>query len=306
MNLISRLAKIFYQALVVGGAIVSLVTFGILFGDDIYRFIEPHFPIVIIVTIIAGLAACYLALIAFASILLLRLMRKLMERRENMRRLNDLSLDIVYLKQLIDERQTHFQGSESELGFYIDEVIERQSALTGHLTALDVPTPEIATDSSYVRELVVWQIYLDNLLPIAVSRDIDSARALMAQVDSGEENRLCMVTPSGGALWFGASGRTYSYFVNEGELVGNWRDSPGNYIFARRAPGGWRPVYIGETESLKAEITDSHPRLLCARQEGFTHIHAHIGSEDTDARRREVEDILLRGEAPCNRQQSPS
>jgi hypothetical protein len=51
-------------------------------------------------------------------------------------------------------------------------------------------------------------------------------------------------------MWSGQSGRQYKYWYSPMPTF-KGKDQPGNYIFARWTGTGWRPVYIGETESLK-------------------------------------------------------
>ena len=96
--------------------------------------------------------------------------------------------------------------------------------------------------------------------------------------------------------WKGASGKLYTYEIHP--MDESWNDVPGNYIFARQIPGGWSAVYIGETQSLKDRLPN-HNELPCVRQNGGTHIHAHV-NQNTQARLAEEADLLANGGTPCN------
>lgn len=99
-------------------------------------------------------------------------------------------------------------------------------------------------------------------------------------------------------IWVGQSGTEYRYEVCDFE--GDWKDAPGNYIFAKALPEGrWEAIYIGETHSFKERIPN-HSVLPCARRHGFTHVHAHLGSNDRAVRRREESDLIERHRPPCN------
>ena len=96
--------------------------------------------------------------------------------------------------------------------------------------------------------------------------------------------------------WQGASERLYSYTIYG--LNGTWNAVPGNYIFAKQVPGGWQPLYIGETGNL-ADRMPNHEKWPCVRREGATHIHAHTSSADVSTRRLEETDLLARFKPPC-------
>lgn len=97
--------------------------------------------------------------------------------------------------------------------------------------------------------------------------------------------------------WTGASGKKYEYWVSE--IGANWKDAPGNYIFAKEVePNTWNAVYIGQTESFKDRLPD-HNELPCILDNGGTHIHTHI-NRDERARLDEEADLLENHETPCN------
>ncbi len=100
-------------------------------------------------------------------------------------------------------------------------------------------------------------------------------------------------------LWPGASGKKYRYWVHS--LNTTFKDSAGNYIYAKRtASGKWTPVYIGETENL-ANRLPNHEKLPCVHRNGGTHIHAHTSGGQLE-RRREESDLLANFDPPCNRE----
>lgn len=99
--------------------------------------------------------------------------------------------------------------------------------------------------------------------------------------------------------WTGKSGKKYNYWIHP--IGTEFKDSPGNYIFAKEThPGHWTPVYIGQTNSLKTRLSN-HEKESCAKRHGATHIHAHTsGSEQS--RLEEEEDLITHWKPPCNDQ----
>ncbi len=101
--------------------------------------------------------------------------------------------------------------------------------------------------------------------------------------------------------WHGKSGKSYRYWgypINEPFVA-----KPGNYIFAKSLQqNSWTPVYIGECEDLSTRCTPSHHKWNCTRQNGATHIFAHISSENRDARLQEETDLRNRFNTVCNEQ----
>ena len=108
--------------------------------------------------------------------------------------------------------------------------------------------------------------------------------------------------PSEGTItWRGKSGAAFRYNIYP--IGTSWRDTPGNYIFARRNENGrYTALYIGETGSLKVRLSPitSHEKWDCAVQNGVTHIHAHTSSSDADTRRKEEKDLIDNYNPPCN------
>ena len=74
-------------------------------------------------------------------------------------------------------------------------------------------------------------------------------------------------------MWPGASGKEYKYWIYA--IGTSFKDSPGNYIFAKETSiGRWTPIYIGETDSLQDRLSN-HEKLPCVERHGGTHVHAH-------------------------------
>lgn len=101
-------------------------------------------------------------------------------------------------------------------------------------------------------------------------------------------------------LWSGVSGRKYKYWIHDMDTT--FKDSPGNYIFAKEtSPGYWEPLYIGETESLKDRLSNHEKRPCVIRNRG-THIHAHTSSSDEDIRKAEESDLIEKWNPICNKE----
>ena len=91
-------------------------------------------------------------------------------------------------------------------------------------------------------------------------------------------------------VWAGASGKTYTYYINQLPVSFN-SDQDGNYIYSKlTATGKWAPIYIGEGD-LASRISDSHHQAACIKSKGATHVHVHLNSLHT-ARKSEEEDLL--------------
>lgn len=100
--------------------------------------------------------------------------------------------------------------------------------------------------------------------------------------------------------WDGESGKEYLYYIHP---VGtNFVDEPGNYIFTKEvSPGRFRPLYIGETSSLRDRpLGPGHEKWPCATRNGVTHIHAHTSSSSKLARVAEEIDLINRWNPVCN------
>ncbi len=88
--------------------------------------------------------------------------------------------------------------------------------------------------------------------------------------------------------WRGASDKTYNYDINDrGSLP--VRDQIGNFIFAKRAGGAWKAIYVGQ-----GNLRDCHQAALnegCVQLKAATHFHHHLNEIETD-RLNEAQDIL--------------
>ena len=98
--------------------------------------------------------------------------------------------------------------------------------------------------------------------------------------------------------WRGKSGKDYTYWVRPRDS--DWKDEPGNYIFAKLIDGRWSAIYIGETSSLKDRLGTQHEKWSCGLRNGMTHIHAHTSSSIKSARTAEESDLLANRNPPCN------
>jgi hypothetical protein len=92
------------------------------------------------------------------------------------------------------------------------------------------------------------------------------------------------------AIWRGASGTPYTYWVYELPASPSAGQS-GNYILARISRHGWIPVYIGQGDI--GERLDSRDQAACVRSKGATHFHAHKNVNERS--RLEEENDLLAG-----------
>ena len=101
--------------------------------------------------------------------------------------------------------------------------------------------------------------------------------------------------------WKGKSGTEYKYWIHA--IGTTFEDEPGNYMFIKETePSRFRPVYIGETESLAERLNDpdSHHKRQCTKREGATHLCTHTNSKGENARRDEESDLIAAYEPPCN------
>ena len=100
--------------------------------------------------------------------------------------------------------------------------------------------------------------------------------------------------------WKGRSDRTYGYWIHS--IGTTFKDEPGNYIYASQTePNRWRPIYIGQTESLRDRLAD-HEKESCAKRNGATHIHAHTSSNSESTRKSEEADLIEQWKPVCNEQ----
>jgi hypothetical protein len=100
-------------------------------------------------------------------------------------------------------------------------------------------------------------------------------------------------------IWEGRSGTEYKYWIHP--LPPNFREVPGNYIFAKETkPDTFTAIYIGEAGDLSDRF-DNHHAMPCIKREGATHIHVHTSSAGEQARRDEESDLIARWSPTCNK-----
>ncbi len=100
--------------------------------------------------------------------------------------------------------------------------------------------------------------------------------------------------------WPGASGKSYTYHVYRFGIA--LKAEPGNYIYAKlTAQNQWVPLYIGETDNLDSRVA-THEKRECVRNNGVTHIHAHLTPGDRSVRLSEETDLRKNFTTSCNDQ----
>lgn len=99
--------------------------------------------------------------------------------------------------------------------------------------------------------------------------------------------------------WPGKSGQTYRYWFIERFATNGINAVCGNYMFVKRAAGGWLPVYIGQAENLKERLP-GHERLKEALAAGATDAMAHGSSSFEAVRIAEEKDLIQRWNPPLN------
>ena len=102
-------------------------------------------------------------------------------------------------------------------------------------------------------------------------------------------------------LWQGASGRQYRYWCTPIRAFSG-KNEAGNYILAQAGPGGWRPLYIGECESLQNRCCNLHEKWDAAVRMGATHVHSHTTAGSRQNRLDEETDLRRRFDPPLNKQ----
>jgi hypothetical protein len=98
--------------------------------------------------------------------------------------------------------------------------------------------------------------------------------------------------------WRGASGESYKYYVIP--ISNTFKDTPGNYIYAKLTPKGWEALYIGQSSSLSRRPEVGSERERAAVRLGASHVHAHISGEDEGARKKEEFDLIESLHPPLN------
>ena len=98
--------------------------------------------------------------------------------------------------------------------------------------------------------------------------------------------------------WHGVSGSTYRYWIYP--LGTNFKNVPGNYIFAQEnGDGQFTPIYIGQTSDL-SERFDNHQKMPCIRRFGANCICAHTSSASEKERLTEEQDLIQKRNTSCN------
>ncbi|MGI9296595.1 MAG: hypothetical protein ACR2QC_01695 [Gammaproteobacteria bacterium] len=100
--------------------------------------------------------------------------------------------------------------------------------------------------------------------------------------------------------WTGKSGQKYKYHVR---LIGTqFKDEPGNYVFAKVLNQRWVPVYIGQG-NLAGRLNNwsaDHHKAGCIDRQGATHVHAHLSSKNESVRISEESDLIANYSPFCN------
>ena len=72
-----------------------------------------------------------------------------------------------------------------------------------------------------------------------------------------------------------------------------------NYVFAKETTKGtFRPIYVGETGDL-SERFDNHHKMPCIKENGATHIHVRINTDES-SRLVEESDLIKNYNPVCN------
>jgi len=91
------------------------------------------------------------------------------------------------------------------------------------------------------------------------------------------------------AVWTGASGTKYTYYVWPRHPIIN-AGQDGNYIYAKLVGDRYQAIYIGQGD-LSVRVTDDHHRTECIDSKGATSIHIHLNAVESD-RLAEERDLL--------------
>ena len=99
----------------------------------------------------------------------------------------------------------------------------------------------------------------------------------------------------------GKSGREYTYYIHPKGT--SFYDKPGNYCCGKLSNGTIRPLYFGETGSLKQRWNDAaHECAPCVERNGWNVTCAHISSAEAQDRLDEETDLRAAYDPPCNMQ----
>ena len=93
----------------------------------------------------------------------------------------------------------------------------------------------------------------------------------------------------------GTSGAQYTFSVNDS--AAGFRSVPAVYMFASRAVGGWKVLYVGECADLKRCLRDNPIWEEAVRWFGATHVLVYSASKN-DAARKRIERDLIQAKEP--------
>lgn len=96
----------------------------------------------------------------------------------------------------------------------------------------------------------------------------------------------------------GASGAHYSFAVTDTRAA--VRSVPAVYMFACRAVGGWKVLYVGECADLKSRLRNNQIWEEAVRWFGATHILIYSASKNEAARKRIERDLVQAKNPPMN------
>ena len=101
--------------------------------------------------------------------------------------------------------------------------------------------------------------------------------------------------------WKDKSGTSHRFWIYPRGTKFN-QPCPGIYIYAREeSPHKWFPIYIGQTENLNVRLTN-HEQQECVDQNGATHIHISIVTDEKSRFRIEKDLIEQWKKRVCNTQ----
>jgi hypothetical protein len=93
----------------------------------------------------------------------------------------------------------------------------------------------------------------------------------------------------------GASGNQYTFTVTDCATA--FRSVPAVYMFACRAVGGWKILYVGECADLKICLLNNEILEEAVRWFGATHVLIHFAFK-SDVMRKRIERDLIRAKCP--------
>ena len=97
----------------------------------------------------------------------------------------------------------------------------------------------------------------------------------------------------------GKSGSQYKFWIYP--LGTAFKDSPGIYGWLKEtAPGTFRPVYFGQTGSLRDRHGGDHHKEAEVKRNGATHICARVTSGTEAQRLAEEKDLIENYKPVCN------